>query len=561
MFLRISFKKVLLKEDFSSKQWVANISNVALDDLAYLGIAVNNQKISYKHDKANLSNAFVEVDIPCLDGNAKVEIGAILLDRLIGDFNEDFSSDFSSQNVSDFNTDFGDDFGGQDYHYSKPIQFHNIFDIFGYDLGNSQVGHNNPDFTIYFVSNPSDFNEDFSSDFNFHWETYANGIIYRKPYTNEIFCFDNTSSSYKNILWKLFIKDELIEQDNTRNTMFCSKEEVVISVTKNGEDVVKHSRCSCSHHQEVHNNQKWTSLLKQLKKIDEFSKYISDKVDSDLPTINNVSKNVAYSFLTENIARYRVNDELVDSLSKNIIIRNLYNHSGLLIKSKTDVIEEPYSYSPHSIPFEFQTDKGDYLLETICLSYSNCGELKFEKQVRTEIDTEYFVDFKIEDCQYVVSNNSFEDVIVNLFIFGSKEFEKTMTVTLPKLTSKTITINKDGVYYFEVVRGAKSVKFPFTHYCSLQKCIERLSQEILCENTISDKSTLILATSQFLFTKLHSSHIQVYYLEAINKEFLDELYQIKRLTEMLQLYCDECFKYDTDCKPNHYVHNRQPCCK
>lgn len=563
MILRISFKKVLLKQDLLSKQWVSIISDLALDDLAYLGIAVNDSKVLYNRDEANLNNAVLQIDIPCLDDSAKVELGAIYLDKIRFDFNSDFSNDFANNSLSDFGDDFNQDFGGDDTHYSKPIQFHNTFDIFGYDLGNSDVRHKNPEFTIYFVSNNSDFNEDFSTDFNFHWETYSNGIVYRKPYTNEIFCFDNTTSSYKNILWKLLLKGEEIDSANTRNTMFCSPHKVGIQVDKSGDAIKKESRCGCSHY--VHfetNNQKWSSLIEVLKKIEEFSKYIMDKIDSDLPSINNLSKNVAYSFLNENIVRYWVNDEEVDALSKNVLVRNLYNFAGLLVKSETSTIESPYTYSAHSYPFWFNTEKGDYLLESICYSYDNCGQLKFQKEVRTIVDSEYFVDFELKDCGYIVKNNSFGEVTLNIFILGLKDFSLYRTTKLTALSSNEIAINKDGVYYFEVLKDGKSVKFPFVHYCSLQKCIEKLSKEIICENIISDKSTLILATSQFLFTKLHSLHLQTYYLEAIDKAFLDELYSIKQLTDVLSLYCEECFKYGSDCKPNTNVHhNKQSCCK
>lgn len=430
--------------------------------------------------------------------------------------------------------------------------YNEVFEVYGYDLGDPEIplGHNNTPFEIYLIPNNDNINGEQTIAF-------AHLISYRKPFTDEVYFYNGSSSGQD----KIYTYSSGIQ--NGSNGFVCPG---VVTITQTNN---------------IYNNVGMTRTL-----VSSCFKTISIGVNPvvDVPfnteiTCNNCDTecedcadctttteqvNTATTFANYNLLdTYWRNDIEVYPFVNQRIVYNLYDYAGNLIQTLT------YNYTI-AVPFVFDFTLyrlndfnipivGDYILE-VTLSIPD-----FKECVKTYpiINCNWYEIEQIECNEFKVHNRSFEEItlIINK-LNDDNEFELVSTTDIDLLDFLDVTLDTDGIYQFQVTRDDVTYTFIVIVYCNLKACLLDRLQHLICANENNlcrdkdyyDFNALVLNAHTY-FAMLNNEYNFNYIYTALTQTKLDELYQINDFITRFEEYCldcdpacEECAQANLNCK-------------
>lgn len=521
MILKINFYKVHFKYNHIDRKYNSIITTIHPKDLLQYdlkGSYIDNFQLKTKIDM-------------CYGDSQNVTIKAALKTQLSRDFNNDFNNDFSSFFVSDFNNDFNNDFGG--FQYSPYLSFYNnTFTVYGFDT----------EYDVYLVTNNNtDFNSDFNNDFSFSPTTYANFNHIRKPFTNEVWMYDATSSNAK-ITWK--VGEDTFK---TRNIQYCYEKEFDVTMTKEkARNRAVKSLCGCGD-MVVPTIQETDTITKTVPTNDKYLGYpMTTFVDSNINldsfvyTLN--TTNTHYAQIDYDLARPLIDDVVSYPITVDKISKELYNHAGYLFADHQEEVRDFNVYKDKGWTFNIP-NLGDYLIKTT-ITTEQCGVIREYVNIN-KIKAVDFIDFKQQECDMLVTSYAFEPL--DLVFYKLKEvkskfmFEKIQTENIPILDKKLFKFD-DGVYKVEVKRGAETKTYVFVSVCNIKQCIKSITDELLCVDLCNKKPhdftlfNIITTLSQTLMVKIET------YLEykLFDEKYTSDYYSMQTLIDKINLYCYSC---------------------
>lgn len=595
MKLRVRFYKIILEKNFLTKKWEEKITPIAVKDLSYLAIGVDEERVNYTLDPDNELVALCDIEFSCVESSKTLILASVFNDRKKNDFNEDFNVDFAHA-ITDFGPDFNNDFGGFDnFRYSNFIKYINEFEIYGYDLGNNGEIEHNPEFAIYFASNNhSDFSLDFNDDFKAFPDISAKAIAYRKPFTNQVNFYDAVSfpiNEQHEVTYSWLETEREVGILNTtskvitssRNGVVCNSTSFLLSFFRTINLKIEKRKEGCSTCNPVITLQ--PSIISQEDLwIPVKPKYLPELletvIEKNAECVTPLSINRALTFINNRIDKVYVNDLLVPYFKESKLGRALYDYRGIMLDSETVMVDSNYTSQVKAFAFNVPT-KGDYLIKIDFYSYSNCHTGLTNKVIQhcidtTQVESKDYLEVIKKDCGNVlIKNHSFDTVQVEIFalmlrnngitkkelqvqqLFSSFELER---LSYKKLNAVELAI-PDGVYLIKISRqtdkGLEVKEFPLVIYCTIEHCINGLIDEFLCFSPCEPNKELTeqygrlntVFLSSFLFlTKLKGLYFDDMYFKLLNTEEKDKLYSIEKLRQQIALYCTECKPEGTPCK-------------
>ncbi len=227
--------------------------------------------------------------------------------------------------------------------------YHNIFTVYGYDLGNvigSGINYN-PDFDIW-ILNISDT------------RNYSHFISYYKPFTGQLNCYWATTNFTHNVDYSIFNDEgDKILLSTLRNTQLCLDSSILQSI------ICDTSDCSSTNSIASIIFTPTFEIVTTCGECNDECTFLNDE--------NLVSLNVNYSLVTP-----RHNDDILEFwYPYQTPSLTILNPSGIVIDEQDVVQELPSPYSLENLPanitlaYEFPS-VGSYIVRgCICINYVN----------------------------------------------------------------------------------------------------------------------------------------------------------------------------------------------
>ncbi len=423
------------------------------------------------------------------------------------------------------------------------------FEVYGYDLGNNDAQdwlnlslQQNPDFTIELKKIENNINGE---------QTVAISrlISYRKPFTNEVYFYNSVSTGGQKLYTFSFAGTQI-----GTNGFICAGA-VTISQTNNIYNVVGMTSTivnTCTKSIDIDVAPVVDVPFNTDITCDNCPAECEDCASCDTTT---EQENTATTFANYNdLSTYWQNDIEVYPFDAQRIVYNLYDYTGALIETLT------YDYTINPPPFVFDQTLyrlngftlptvGDYLLE---VTLSIPGLRSCTKRYTINNCNWYEVE-QIECNQYKVYNRAFEEItLVVKKLNDSHVFETVSTTDIALLDFTTITLDTDGIYTFEVTRGAVTYTFVVIVYCNLKTCLFNKLNSLICaneNNLCKDKSyyefNALILNAHTYFGMLNNEYNFNYIYTALTANHLEELYQINDFITRFEEYCENC---DANCE-------------
>jgi len=543
MRLRISFQQILRDEcdEFTY--------SIHYNDLDLLTIRVDGTVVNPIPDPVSPHIALIDIDTQCIEERHQVEIQATYSDNRQGAFSNGFSNGFDITNVTDQNQ----------YKYS------NTFTTYGYDLGNNAVTSQrrdecneldpNPDFTISFASNNGagfDFRA-FNCGFENWNRTYADFIMYREPFSNNIHVYD--ASVADSTITRYETQDRTY---STRNFVFCSIDEVSVTQTK----ILLGPPQACGTREEIIRHSKTESIEKTGEHFPRFDySVITSPECGELckDRINILSNNTWYDLLDyQDVIRYYRDDVEGYPYNQDMIITRVFDKAGQCIQDRSLTITDFSNYNHLQNPFNFNIPTvGDYIIESSLIS-RGCNDLRTCRITKQLANTHWIVFNYLEPNKWELKNCSFTNSTAVLFRLNNrKEFERTKEYSLSRLETMNITIPDDGIYRLDITREGNTTVHNFILYaykgvldCTEKLVIEMINQGLCCDDCFEKNLALFNAVrtmSDYLFGSILREYTTNYFythMEGIN---IDDLFNQSLVLQKIREHCGECLNVTSCC--------------
>jgi len=555
MLLRITFQEVNLINNIHLQNYDNVIKGGILpSELHKLELTVDGKRIAYTTDPEDPFVVLVDIPTKTIEQCKNLKVYAEFCDNDAGDYNEDYNDDYQigNQPDGDFNNDFNEDFHIGPRVRENLVVYENEFTIFGYDLGNNRIIDHNPHFVISFVTGLPDFNSDFNWDFKYQWQTYSDGIAYRKPFTNEVLYYDSTSSSYEHIKWEY-----LGQTSTTRNGSFCSDNPVEICVTKDFyEDIFYPDpdpcNCGCFITKKIL-SETYTNKLTVCGLDNHFSNYeiVASNALVEHCGPNCIADTLLTTYLDKPKKTYWVNDTRQYPYELERVTYQLFDGFGTKLLDKSG-----YSLNLNTenwIPKEYQFNLGqlkecDYKAEVTFNSYNYCGELLRQCKIVEEFRSNHYVNMIKNNCgDYKFHNCSIDPVDIQFFKFKIDKFEKIDEVELSPLENRDFQF-EDGIY--KIVTDTNPTRHKAELYlvitCNLELCLSQVINELTCNAPCDNKEDFtqfnaITTLSTALFQKVAKlNYINSDFIDALPVDDIAHLETIDSILDKLDLYCYSC---------------------
>lgn len=422
------------------------------------------------------------------------------------------------------------------------IPFINIFNLFGYDVGNGTGPVNNPELDVYLVdeTNHLDVN-------GRQTKAYSKFTVWRKPFTNLVYYY-NLVGTQGNIVYEISTTPLLYSSG--QRGIICTNETIDIVQSVEVQDIYNTTYDICES-TITSANQQWLPTFN--------TTVTCDQVCNDC--VSNLSQNNVVTTIIDvsTVPPVRVNDsETYPFYNTNSNLEFLiYNYLGVLIDS--------YSQSPNfnnypsiipNISYSFSLPQiGDVVINAT-LTLENIYECS---QVRTVSVCNWFTIEPLEECnKYKITNCSVDDKVVTIKqLQDNSTFTVVSTVNLLALESTNIEFEEDGIYSITVldIDGNEQIQI-VASYCNLNNCILNYLKQIICNKPCGDCKTENVYNFNALMINAHT------YFALINEQFnfnyiystidistIDRLYEIKSFIERFSEYCEnDCNCGCEECK-------------
>ena len=591
MKLRIPFHRVFFSPNEDSIFQKPNVFRIGVEDLDYLkvykigveeipifddcdkliriDIIPIKELLPYSYDPSETTIALFEIDLPNIEDSCVIEIEAQYTHRRqAGDYGADYGEDYDTANLGDYSNDYGADYSSVRNGHSRTFRYQNTFNIFGYDLGNNSLT-NNPDFNIYFALNTGDYSPDYGQDYAVVYQTYSDIISYRRPFTDQIYYYDATSSDYDDIEWTIQEYTpaivcgketyKLIKRISTlRNGVFCDSNKGTLAVKKDKYLSLTTSTscgcncsCGCSTRKTVlvesHlNHRTYNENLKHFPEVTILPVTCMD----DIVIKNQLSQfylDISYNnfktYYKDDILTYPYANEQISVRALDVSGNSLFSEN---LQSK--LIE----WNKYAHPFEYTADYyGDVVLEAT-IQHLNFENTWLKSTMRQNVlRSMHALIIKNIGCNVVMIDNCSlferEVLVQKLTKKGNKyEFIDFNTITLASAKSLQMDLD-DGVYRYmsKDYINNKPEYFVIVAFCKITECFTKLTQDLLCTTCNCDEidySYVNAMIPQFflLLNMLHSEHIDNYVFDFTNQEKIEKLYSMEDIIHRIKEYCESC---------------------
>lgn len=442
------------------------------------------------------------------------------------------------------------------------IQYHNIYTVFGYDLGNNpndlySNGNpvtNNPDMDVRLI------NETNNVVSGIQTRAYSSFTAYYRPFTNElnVYKLDSSGGDVD------YFDADGVKVLKTRNGVICLNGGSIRQVTK-VYDSGTNCGCGAGGAELLDTCQTALFVYSKLRDIPKLGITVSciDCVPGQCSSfLNTFIGNGNLDFGATQT--YWVGDDLAYAFDNLDLKYSVFDSNGLNTGNATysiGSIVPNYVFDPSLYPFSNIPipNVGDYIVRMmISSSYtypSSFVQKIFECQDNTPVHVCHWYEIEKTDCnKYRVSNHSFTDKVVTVSkLISVSTFELVSTTTILTNTSNDYTL-ADGIYKFELIDGANTYIYIVIVYCGIQQCILRYLNDIICCKPKQDCAevcqlyydfnSLILNAHTF-FAMLNEEYSFAFIYEALTPNTLSNLFDIQLFIDNMKKYCRSC---DTGCK-------------
>jgi hypothetical protein len=592
MKVRVTFKAVYLHSyPPDQSKSLEDIYWLSAESMSYLVFTVDGQPVPWYVDPEHRSIAVVEIPTLDIEETHSFRVQAKYTRRVFTAYSDGYSNAYLAHQGSGYSHGYGFAYQHRLNQFPYETVYDNLFETYGYDLGNN--GFNvldNPDFTIYMVLNQGPYSCGYSAGYKLHNDTYSNAIAYRKPFTDLLYFYDNTSSTFEDIKWDVYEKPlEIKESIRTRNGYTCDAANIKLTVTKNKETAwtidenhrYVHNRpyidsipryvepecCSCGCGRVYvrayceyfkHENIATPAIKKDFGSFDLLFTGICSDDCAITKTLSTATAAMDY-----HLDLYNRDDHKVYSYSDDTLVYKLVNNSGNVIDSKAVLVKDFNLFDIYKEAYEFHTpEHGDYLVHLDILSHSYSNKLIRKCEGIVRFNSKNWVHYSQQTCNiFSFENCSFDIATVTVEKMASKKksyvFEKTAEYKVDKRATAEIQINEDGVYRFGIKRENEALVNYFVEpvYCNLQKCVKKIMDDLICNPPCDSRykhdfqSLNVIVPLAYLFVqKLHAIHVKDYIFTAIDTATMQELYTLVDLQSKLDIYCNACEGLNiTDC--------------
>jgi len=438
------------------------------------------------------------------------------------------------------------------------ILYQNIFQVFGYDLGN------NPN-VLYGDGTPVDDNPDM--DIRLINETnnvvsgeqtraYSSFTGYYQPYTNALYLYklDSSGGSVS------YLDADGVTLANTRNTVICSSNISVKQTTILYEE-------GCCGGPSTPIDSCVGGLTSFLKKTDIPTQNLTATCETCVgDCITNVNTTNIYPALDfGNLETYWVNDNNSYAFDSLELTYSVYNNDGTLVGTQIinlTGITPVYVFDPIANAYGLVNPTiGDYIVRfTLSEVYvvTGGGEIRpFTCNFNLPVHVCNWWEVKKQQCNiYRAYNNSFATrSIVISKLNTTSEFVEHLVVEINSGEYKDITLS-DGIYTFTITDGETIQTFIVIVYCALQECILKALDKIICCKCKADCQDTckayydfnsMMLTAHTFFSMLNEEYNFNFIYEALLPNKLADLYEIQMVLDRMNEYCRACNKPCSGC--------------
>lgn len=466
------------------------------------------------------------------------------------------------------------------------FRYDNVFEIYGYDLGNNPNQNNihaeaidyNPDFTIWML--PTADNEVNGKQ----TKAFASYIAYRKPHTKEIYFYSSNSGTYNTYAYKVNDGDNSTILSG-RNGLICNSDnndyKLIVDLTDGDScetafETIAKVQTMPDFYTTLIANQKGIVTAGDLTPT--YPNGIGEVKSSNLLATNTAKTFIDYSTATV----YYVGDSKEYPAQTHRLTYALYDHSGILKQIKVvdlDISGYPFVYDPNDTANQWEfsiEDIGDHLLKVILGNVKNEVENAYESYFNIPIlNTSFFTITEEEECgTYNLNNLSAEDLIIDKYAMDEAGvFILEKSIALPKLSTTIDIVGTDNMYQYQLERTLKKNNvygiitndtpiyersFVIASYCNLKNCTFEYLDKLICNAPDSTSCNDCKQEDYYNFNALTINELTYfgmlqeeyqlnYFYTALTPNKLKELYDLKGFLDRFVEYCDECKLNQTNC--------------
>jgi len=420
--------------------------------------------------------------------------------------------------------------------------YHNIFTVYGYDLGHDTLVRSNYPFEIIMVEEDyrtilqrTELIDDGLGNMIPNPDyipypiqlVYASVIAYRRPFTNEIHYYKSSNfgdvSYYSSLTGAIF--------STTGNGVICNEDD--FGITPYYFYMGTQGGCCCSPQPIMIDECLRTEVKIKYRKWTADVSYSFSSTNCDNSCINNLDSNVGVLYIDfSQVNCIIVDDVAIAPFIDLFFTMEVWGVGSIIVDNvikgyiKDSVLEDVSDYVTFTCPINVHTivengveiaadgtlfkyewnfttpDIGDFIINSTV--YYDCLVGQTLEEITPVVESiEAFKNYsvlycdkletlsscnwyKIEqtDCSnYKVSNHSFDEVELNVYKLNSdKEWVLQNTETISECNVLDVNIVNDGVYKFTVTKGESSYTYLVINYCVIQNCYLNYLKGIICCN-------------------------------------------------------------------------------
>lgn len=430
---------------------------------------------------------------------------------------------------------------------SGVVSYENLFQVYGYDLGNNPNVNNNqgdavdynPSMDIYMVPTANNVVN------NKETKAFSAFTSYRKPYSKQVHIYSTTSTNGT----IEYFDDNNILLTTGKSTLFqksdnlCIKQKISVYGTTSN-NCAPQLLDSCTTNEQT---------IEKLVLFPPFNVTIDCTNECNNDCISVITENT----LVTNIDYSLVNKVFSDDTRKFPFTEqklNYYivNSQGFQIDNKEYTITTPDNlvYNPTLFDWEnfLLSEIGDHSLITE-LSIENVFKCRSVKHIKSC----HWYEIEQTKCsEYKVHNRSSTELTLKIYkLEDDKSFKLETTKTIDSFSYVLSSHTEDGVYKYEVIRESKTMIYNVINYCKLRKCLASKIKKVICSdpckqpcncNDVDDlynfNSLSMLAYT--FFNMLNTEYSLNFMYNAIDDQKLEQLYEMSNILKRIGEYCNEC---------------------
>lgn len=420
--------------------------------------------------------------------------------------------------------------------------FHNVFELYNYDLGNSLTipgfvdTTDNTDFEVALVNNTDNLDA-----YGIQTKPGSKLMVIRRPFTNEIHMYNMLGTqgdkSYSNANGVIGTGDHAVYKEEG-DELITQRIDLAASYCESSEMAFK---------------KVWWPVVN----TGYSSNDTCDECTNDIATTE-----ATYSIDATTLSVFKLHGTpvfLTEFMDHKIVIE-IINYLSEIMEDEEYIenltyaawVADPTQFL-NPVSFAFVPDEvGENVIKfTNLFFYDTTVDIKLMECV---------TNYKLETChwwtitakeacgQYTIQNCSADGITLTIQMMNSdKTWTDLSTTPIAAAASLDITLSTDGIYMLKVVKGVDTEYYSLPSFCALTSCITTALNKVLC-NKIDDENckeedhynfNALIIQAHGYFLMLNKEMGGTYIYGSIDAAKLDELYTLKTFIDRFEEYCGD----------------------